>query len=51
MMLNGVIPITIMEGVWHRDDEYRPTQTEQTHNRRGTCESTPREILRNTEKK
>ena len=46
MMLNGVTPVTIMEGVWHRDDERRPAQTEQTHNWRGTCGSTPREIQR-----
>jgi hypothetical protein len=46
MMLNGVTPVTIMEGVWHRDDEHRPAQIEQTHNWRGTCESTPRDIQR-----
>jgi hypothetical protein len=46
MMLNGVTPVTIMVGVWHRDDEHRPAQTEQTHNWRGTCVSTPREIQR-----
>ena len=45
-MLNGVTPVTIMEGVWHRDDEHRPAQIEQTHNWRGTCESTPRDIQR-----
>jgi hypothetical protein len=44
-MLNGVTPVTIMEGVWHRDDEHRPAQIEQTHNWRGTCESTPREYI------
>jgi hypothetical protein len=46
-MLNGVTPVTIMEGVWHRDDEHRPAQIEQTHNWRGTCESTPREYTEN----
>ena len=32
--------------MWHRDDEHRPAQIEQTHNWRGTCESTPRDIQR-----
>ena len=33
--------------LWHRDDEHRPAQIEQTHNWRGTCESTPREYTEN----